>query len=362
MWFEDLTGFVEQTGTDGAAEVRRNISVDGNEMTMWSLGRIRACGRLETPSLAALRDRAGSLPASIEPKRRPRLSEIVADVQDLHTDNAGALFQVASQFNLLEMVSPDVSPDDGVTRYAYDRTQGPACAIACGAGTIYRNYFAPVNGEIGQSEHNQIDCLGELGAQLGNSDGRLWQMRNGYALPSKDGLAETTRLIESLSLSERNVLMGHLRIGVQWDTEVTLTSNPTGQNHLVTQAYCSALPVAYSGLPSSSWDPFAKLILDAAYEATIIAGALNAAATRNPTVFLTLLGGGAFGNDPEWIIDAIERALLLPVAAGLDVAVVSYGAPSPEYAELAKRMDQHQVRADALTEIHQIADEAGMDL
>jgi len=29
----------------------------------------------------------------------------------------------------------------GVTRYQHDHTQGPACAIACGAATIYRNYF-----------------------------------------------------------------------------------------------------------------------------------------------------------------------------------------------------------------------------
>ena len=61
-------------------------------------------------------------------------------------ENAGTLFQVASQFNLLEMVSPTVTPEDGVTRYQHDRTQGPACAISAGAATIYRNYFAPVGG------------------------------------------------------------------------------------------------------------------------------------------------------------------------------------------------------------------------
>ena len=65
---------------------------------------------------------------------------------------AGALFQVASQFNLLEMTSPDVTPEDGVTRYAYDRTQGPACAIAAGAATLYRNYFVPNGGSEGADE------------------------------------------------------------------------------------------------------------------------------------------------------------------------------------------------------------------
>ena len=48
-------------------------------------------------------------------------------------ENAGALFQVASQLNLLEMTGPEVTPEDGVTIYQDDRTQGPACAIAAGA-------------------------------------------------------------------------------------------------------------------------------------------------------------------------------------------------------------------------------------
>ena len=34
-----------------------------------------------------------------------------------------------------------MTPEDGVTGYAWDKTQGPCCAIACGASTIYRNYF-----------------------------------------------------------------------------------------------------------------------------------------------------------------------------------------------------------------------------
>lgn len=35
------------------------------------------------------------------------------------------------------MVSYSVSPEHGVTGYAGDATQGPACAIACGAGEFF---------------------------------------------------------------------------------------------------------------------------------------------------------------------------------------------------------------------------------
>ena len=46
------------------------------------------------------------------------------------SEYSGALFQVASQFNALEMTGFEVTPEHGVTRYMHDRTQGPACAIA----------------------------------------------------------------------------------------------------------------------------------------------------------------------------------------------------------------------------------------
>jgi hypothetical protein len=160
----------------------------------------------------------------------------------LKDPNAGSLFQVASQFNLIEMVSFDVTPEQGVDRYEYYRTQGPACAIAAGAGTIYRNYFARVNGGTGQTSTNQIDCLADVGAALGNSDNHLWQMRNGYAFASEEGLIEINNIIESATESEVDELRKLLRIGIHWNTEVTLSNS----KHTVTQAYCSALPVSYS--------------------------------------------------------------------------------------------------------------------
>jgi hypothetical protein len=96
---------------------------------------------------------------------------VTGDVRQMNhaPENAGALFQVASQFNLLEMVSPTVTPEHGVTRYQYDRTQGPACAIAAGAATIYRNYFAPVGGSNGQTTERQLDGLADLGEALSES-------------------------------------------------------------------------------------------------------------------------------------------------------------------------------------------------
>lgn len=114
--------------------------------------------------------------------------------------------------------------------------------FAAGAGTIYRNYFAIVNGQIGQSADNQIDCLADLSAALGNSDSRLWEMRNGYALATHNGLSWISDHLRKASESDLDKLRQMLRIGIQWNTQVTLND----ATHLVSQAYCSALPVAYS--------------------------------------------------------------------------------------------------------------------
>ena len=53
---------------------------------------------------------------------------------------------------------------------------------------------------------------------------------------------------------------------------------------------------AYTDVPASHWAPFASLILEAAYEATLSAAMLNAQRGVSNIVLLTSLRGGAFGN------------------------------------------------------------------
>jgi hypothetical protein len=315
-WFETLTGFPEES----PQQVRENITVEGQTLRSRANGKVFVYGQLETTTLAELRERVR---AGGPKSGKISVREVVADVQHLHTNvaNAGSLFQVASQFNLLEMVSPSFTPEHGVGIYEHDRTQGPACAIAAGAGTIYRNYFANVNGQTGQSANNQIDCLADIGDAFGNTNSRLWEMRNGYACVSQSGLVEIAQRLEAASESELDRLRQSLRIGIQWNTQVTLNE----ARHTVSQAYCSALPVAYSPHSSDLWAPFARLILEAAYEATICTAILNAMDHGNNRLFLTLLGGGAFGNEAAWIVEGIQRALTLYKDVDLDVAIVSYG-------------------------------------
>ncbi len=331
-WFEELTGFVERS----PEEVHANMCLDGEWLKSHVNGGRWRYGKLETPTLAELRQRVDKLDQRAGGKLR--LKEIVADAQSLHgsPENSAALFQVASQFNLLEMISPDVTPEDGVSRYAYDYTQGPACAIAAGAGTIYRNYFVEMNGQIGQTADNQIDCLADVGKALGNHNERLWKMKNGYALASQAGLEEISAKLSRVGRQELDAIRQQLRIGLQWNTAVTIN----GGEQLVSQAYCSALPVAYSRVPSQYWEPFARLVLEASYEATFCAAILNAVENKCNRLFLTMLGGGAFGNETSWIIDAIRRAANLYADYDLDVSIVSYRSSNPAIAELVQSHEQ----------------------
>jgi hypothetical protein len=214
--------------------------------------------------------------------------------------------------------------------YAHDRTQGPACAIAAGAGTIWRNYHVPVGDRIGQTADRQLDGLADLGDALARDmqaeSGTLWRMRNGYALPERGALARIEAHLAGCSEAERDRLRGLLRVGLHQDVGVTEPGAATDAH--VTQVYCSALPVAYSGIPEAESAGFASLILEAAYEATVLAAVLNAARGGSRRLLLTRIGGGAFGNDEAWISAAILRALRRVVNQGLEVLMVSYGPPS----------------------------------
>jgi hypothetical protein len=330
-WFEALTGFREAD----YASTRARLAVDGQQLVVPD-GRRYGIGELELVSLGELRERARRHPVP----GRLRLRIVDGEARHMHRQPQyhGALFQVASQFNLLEMTSPDVTPEDGVSRYERDPTQGPACAIAAGAATVYRNYLVPVGGQSGQTRDRQLDGLADLGAALAGAIGTpvstLLTMRNGYALCSEHGLDLVGRHLRMLDEPGRDALRSRLRIGVHWQIDVTDRTKPPYPK--VSPAFCAALPVAYSGIATPRWELFARLVLEAAYEATLLAAALHRARGGTNVAVLTRVGGGAFGNDPCWIDDAIARAVELARGFDVEVHLVSRGGPSPATVALAR--------------------------
>ena len=334
-WFSTLTGFREGSYDDARAQLR----VEGDELVSAANDKRFGVGSLSVPTLAELRSRI-----AVPDRGRTSVQWVVGESRAMHSDPAlaGALFQVASQFNLLEMTGPNVTPEHGVTRYASDHTQGPACAIAAGAATIYRNYFAPVDGESGQTRDRQVDAL----AAWVRRSRRGWAWRCASCGRCATGTRCARRVGSTLSraclmgptTTERDEFRSQLAIGVHRDVEVTDVRED--QRRLVSQAFCSALPVAYGGGVRSAWEAFGRLVLEASYEATLLTAVEQYEAGGSDIVLLTRVGGGVFGNADAWIDDAITRALTIVADAGLDVRLVSYGQVHPSFRAIAERFDE----------------------
>jgi hypothetical protein len=368
LWFQYLFRFYENGAGDAADEAtfnyyKESFSYDKNSgdlaLTRDPTMKWQA-GQFETPSLKVLRK--DSKAKQLDSKTTT-VTFVSGDVAVLHgnLDYAGAVFQASSQFNCLEFVSPEYTPEHGVAIYFADPTQGAACAISCAPGTIVRNYFAFESGRNPQRRDRQVENLTAVIKYL-STDWRdmpptvgrsLVTVTNGYTDSTKAKLTTLNERITKLGprvpptgvSSDRESVMGLLSVGVQIGTQVTCTKLATGTLEkptpwhrvivpkkgspvLVTQVYASALSVKHAmnkgDTKKEDWAPFAQLVLDAAYEATLHAAVIYATETNGrKKVVLTALGGDS-GNDTQWISAAIVRALKIFRDAGLDVVINEY--------------------------------------
>jgi hypothetical protein len=263
---------------------------------------------------------------------------IVNDILAEHCKHPGACFQVASQLNCLEFTSEDCTPEDGITIYACDRTQGPACAIACGAATFIRNYYynMPKDSRSNQ-KNNQINTIinlekilssrsSPIGPRANTDHKDYWYIKNGYLFSDAYSLKELNERLKDKSL--RELLYSNVGVGLGLNSQVTYNARdpwtPLEHEVLVSQIFCSAIPVSYNdrSIPQDLWEPLAKLLLEAQYEATLLlTWLLKESKNSSGSVFLTFLGNGAFGNKPEWIAEAINNSIKKVRDLGLDITI-----------------------------------------
>ena len=378
QWFAHLFGFSEAGvgnppggGRVDPRGVRANLELLDGGCTLRSKvnGARYGVGRFSTPSLAELRAASAAAEAACVGAPLPPTASVehigAADVFSLHADPAfsGAMFMAASQFNTLEFSHPGGVPEDGVTNYVSDGTQGPACALAAAPATVVRNYFAGppprADGAGGaggaaaaaagqQQQQQQQQQFGEqllqgqsAGRQIDNLGGvlralqgeTLVDVRNGYtdSDPQRLALLNGGRLADPAS---RAAALAQLRVGVHSGVEVPWARGrerfvlaPPAARQAVSQSFCSALAIGYAhgGTTEAEWGPLAQLVLDGSYEATLRAAAIDRAERRGSgVVLLTFLGGGVFRNRDEWIHDAIGRAVASCASAGLRVVVVHF--------------------------------------
>lgn len=376
-WFSKLFGFNEMMGKIANYDkIRKNIFIeddpDNKENKI-----LKTCipdekykqykiGKFTTPQVGTLTESAiKSAPPPVKNKVLLTLKIIeggpkdeflrVADPADVfafHQKCPYSTIQAASQLNTLEFASPTVTPENGITGYAGDMSQGPVCAIACGPGTLYRNYFCQMGEDVkrecgnitfqyGQTKTCQINNLDEFEKKINNSEEKFFSVKNGYTdTTNNQRLRTISRILGDRDTEKYNELLDLIKVGIHDDVQVTCKGRNSIEikEHVVTQVYASACSVAYTMRGKSTkdkqivWESLSRIVLDAMYQGTLAAGLLNYMRHKdNPTnpnysdsIFLTMLGGGFFGNNIKWITDAILKACDKFKYYPLKVYVISY--------------------------------------
>jgi hypothetical protein len=316
MGLKRLLGFTDN-GMD-YAEVKAKLVYEDGMIRSLENGLSYGVGEFEYLSLKQLRHRVehmSSEQVGLDAKDKSIVrhnNPIQESVQDYITspEYNHALFQVASQFNLLEMAHPSNTPEDGVGIYWSDPTQGPKCAQSTIGATLFRNYFIENEGREGQSKNRQLNGLRAILEHVGIKEGPAYRYENGYVRLSKEHLLKCSRHIVGLTTKQREDLMGEIFVGIHWGCQVNDSDGPTDQH--VSMIFCSGLPLGEyvrNGVRRGDAEVLAELIQDGMQEATMLAGVLNQAKFRNNTVVLTKLGHGAFGNPTPWVVNARNRAI-----------------------------------------------------
>ena len=226
-------------------------------------------------------------------------------------ENNGAMFQVASNFNGVEAISERSFPDGDyfITNYTNDNTQGPAAAISAGGAAIARVLLPFYDKDTDpsrwrQTSERQVEFLEDLKEYCSVDNGYIVQ-NGSEAEPPEDGWE----------------LVKRVRVGVQVDAQVSFCGTnawnqqmavvPAAAGQRVSQVFCAAMNLcqrasgrANAERPTSA--RLAALLLEGAYRGTYFAALRH----KVPRLYLTLIGGGVFGNDTDVILNTVEKVHL----------------------------------------------------
>lgn len=215
------------------------------------------------------------------------------------------------------------TPEIGITDCCQLRSQGPSCALASAPATAARYYLVENKGRKGQTSSRQLNLLEDFEEAIDNDKRKFFSIKNGFVEFAKVLSIQSLNSFLNEKKGNRDHFLSKIRIGFHEGVEVVYSNRSLHRHpqkdHLVSLALCSAV---YCDESVDGWHPFAQLVLDAMYEATLWAAVINASKTGCKKVFLTFLGGGAFGNDMKWITAAMHRACWHEDLRSADLEVV----------------------------------------
>jgi hypothetical protein len=283
------------------------------------------CGHFEELSIKYLKDQTESLA-----KPGGGTFNVIKggslDVAEFQADpaNAGAVFQVASNFNGLETLpnTPSIETQH-LTSYTTDNTQGPSASISAASGLVFRRYFLfhktyqdqPVNtwGQM-DSGDRQVNFLSDLTS------------KQEYPSMSKVGYV---LLSAGMNPPKEEGDYKKIKVGYHANTGVTFGARAAGGRHeilaspyhTIDQVFTAAVDFGtknYSMRNDAVSIQWGKTILNAAYEGTFRGAFLHG----RKKVFLTLIGGGVFGNEFSDICAAIVGMKDFIQESGLEVTLI----------------------------------------
>ena len=252
-------------------------------------------------------------------KNKVTLTNIYESIIDLHeTCEKYSTFQVASQLNCLEMINPIKLPENGITCYKEDGSQGPRCVMQTPAAIAYRNYLYPQNGIYGQKDKNQINMADDLLDWLCEKNNDIkthYLYQNGYLFITQNGLCRINAILKD----NTNYMIAQSKLKIGNHTDISTTTNK-----IINHVLCSGLPIGYhekqnidtysipqkyiSG-PKTIWESLSKLFLETYYINTLLIAYENNMKNKcNAPCYLTLVGGGFFKMDIQLIKESIIKA------------------------------------------------------
>ena len=226
----------------------------------------------------------------------------------------------------------EAKPPRHPTPDVWDRTQGPQASVGAGAAAITRVHaaFYQKGKSWRQTRRRQVELLHDLG--------EYYTVENGYVV--QNGMErELPR-----SLEERDDLLDRCCVGLHSGVQVTFCGldgetlhllPPSQPPQIIDQVFCAAMNIAQGATGEHNLSlpggvDKADFLLRAAYRGTYLAAIAN----KCTRLFLTLIGGGVFGNRLDKIYKTIREEhikwTMSPTNTLTDVFIVHWSANGAE--------------------------------
>lgn len=300
-------------------------------------------GSFSTPTIQELVEQVSQLVVKKNTRKENRGTVVVpvlttrsnVDIGELQrtlTTQDLAMVQVASNFNCLENASRHSSlggGGGGLVDHAYrDSTQGPAAVFGTTSAYLYRTHFHNENQE--RSPSTTVPHLNDAAATPINL---LQHTSQYFGIPQNGKLTLSGQETTLRTLADIDRVSSQVCIGLHQDCPVmfgrsnghiiykepkrvaTSNNNDNTGHHdvrlefpLVDHVLSASINLKYYGIQkgqdSSSLNNLMRALLRAAYEGIYLAAILR----QRKKLYLTLVGGGSFGNPISMIVEEMQYA------------------------------------------------------